>query len=218
MVVYQKFTPPLVEKMKVELCLQDWEQADDTANRILAIEQRNVEAMRFKILQLMCRRGHVEEAASQLRRLGAELERSEPKNAGLFRANAQLFSRVSGGDVGALEATAALAERAASVDPTSSACMAEVGRQCLLRGKIKEAHRYYKQATKLDESSVLALSGIIACQLREKQFEVAREQLDFLKEIQVIDSSCFTWGYGFTHSQYSTYCNTLCHESLRRRR
>ncbi len=46
-------------------------------------------------------------------------------------------------------------------------------------------YRYYKQATKLDESSVLALSGIIACQLREKQFEVAREQLDFLKEIQV---------------------------------
>ena len=35
-----------VEKMKVELCQQDWEQADDTANRILAIEPRNVEAMR----------------------------------------------------------------------------------------------------------------------------------------------------------------------------
>ncbi len=44
--------------------------------------------------------------------------------------------------------------------------------------------RYYKQATKLDESSVLALSGIISCQLRERQFDVAREQLDFLKEIQ----------------------------------
>lgn len=28
------FTPPLVEKMKVELAIQDWEQADDTANRV----------------------------------------------------------------------------------------------------------------------------------------------------------------------------------------
>jgi tetratricopeptide repeat protein 21B len=36
----------------------------------------------------------------------------------------------------------------------------------------------------LDESSVLALSGIIACQLQEKQFEVAKEQLDFLQEFQ----------------------------------
>ncbi len=44
--------------------------------------------------------------------------------------------------------------------------------------------RYYKTATKLDESSVIALSGIIACQLKEKQFEIAKEQLDFLKEIQ----------------------------------
>ena len=28
------FSPPLVEKMKVELAIQDWEQADDTANRV----------------------------------------------------------------------------------------------------------------------------------------------------------------------------------------
>ena len=28
------FTPPLVEKMKIELAIQDWEQADDTANRV----------------------------------------------------------------------------------------------------------------------------------------------------------------------------------------
>ncbi len=137
----------------------------------------------------MCRRGHAEEASGQLGRLNAELERVEPKNAGLFRANAQLFSRVCGGDKGALEATAAMAERAATVDPQSSSCMAEVGRQCLLRGRVKEAHRYYKQATKLDESSVLALSGIIACQLREGQLEVAREQLDFLKEIQATPAS-----------------------------
>ena len=50
-VIYQKFTPPLVEKMKLELCMQDWEQAEDTANRILAVEPKNIEAMRFKILQ-----------------------------------------------------------------------------------------------------------------------------------------------------------------------
>ncbi len=60
----------------------------------------------------------------------------------------------------------------------------QVGYQCLLRGKVKDAHRYYKTATKLDETSVIALSGIIACQLREGQLEVAKEQLDFLQEVQ----------------------------------
>ena len=36
-VVYQNFSPPLVEKMKVQLCLQDWDQADETANRFIAV-------------------------------------------------------------------------------------------------------------------------------------------------------------------------------------
>ena len=43
-----------------------------------------------------------------------------------------------------MEATASFAEKAASIDSTSSAAMAEVGRQCLLRGRIKEAQKYYK--------------------------------------------------------------------------
>ena len=128
-VIYQKFTPPLVEKMKLELCMQDWEQAEDTANRILAVEPKNIEAMRFKILQLVCRKGSYEEGGAMLRRLYAELEKLEPKNAYQFRTNAQLFSRICGKDVNVLEATAMFAEKAASIDSTNSASMAEVGHQ-----------------------------------------------------------------------------------------
>lgn len=80
--------------------------------------------------------------------------------------------------------TTQFAEKAASIDSTSSVAMAEVGYQNLLRGRVKEAQRYYKSATKLDESSIQALSGIISCQLLDKQFDIAKEQLDFLKEIQ----------------------------------
>ena len=43
---------------------------------------------------------------------------------------------------------------------------------------------HFQTATKLDESSVVALSGIIACQIHDGQYAVAKEQLDFLKEIQ----------------------------------
>ena len=128
-VIYQKFTPPLVEKMKLELCMQDWEQAEDTANRILAVEPKNIEAMRFKILQLVCRKGSYEEGGAMLRRLYAELEKLEPKNAYQFRTNAQLFSRICGKDVNVLEATAMFAEKAASIESTNSASMAEVGHQ-----------------------------------------------------------------------------------------
>ena len=182
-VVYQSFSPPLVEKMKVQLSLQDWDQADETVNRILSSDPKHIDGLKFKVLQTICRKGVYEEAYLQLRKFYAELERAEPKNSLIFLVNAQLFSRICGRDPRILEVTTMFAEKAASIDSTSSVAMAEVGCQNLLRGRVKEAQRYYRSATKLDESSVQALSGIISCQLQDRQFDIAKEQLDFLKEI-----------------------------------
>lgn len=52
-----------------------------------------------------------------------------------------------------------MASKAAKVDSGSAEYLTEVGYQCLLQGRNKEATRYYKNATKLDESSVAALTG-----------------------------------------------------------
>ena len=52
--------------------------------------------------------------------------------------------------------------------------------------QVKEAQRFYKTATKLDETSIIALSGIIACQILDGQYEVAKEQLEFLKGMYVL--------------------------------
>lgn len=52
-----------------------------------------------------------------------------------------------------------MASKAAKVDTGSAEYLTEVGYQCLLQGRNKEATRYYKNATKLDESSVAALTG-----------------------------------------------------------
>ena len=170
--------------MKVQLSLQDWDQADETVNRILSSDPKHIDGLKFKVLQTICRKGVYEDAYLQLRKFYAELERAEPKNSLIFLVNAQLFSRICGRDPRILEVTTMFAEKAASIDSTSSVAMAEVGCQNLLRGRVKEAQRYYRSATKLDESSVQALSGIISCQLQDRQFDIAKEQLDFLKEIQ----------------------------------
>ena len=53
-----------------------------------------------------------------------------------------------------------------------------------ISGKHREAMRCYRNAMKLDETSVAALTGIIRCQLVEGQLEDAAQQLEFLKEIQ----------------------------------
>ena len=99
----------------MELAVQDWEQADETINRIMSFEGKNIEALKFKILQNICRKGTYEGAALQLRKMYAELERVEPKNAHQFIVNAQLFSRLCGRDSHVLEATAMFAEKAASI-------------------------------------------------------------------------------------------------------
>ena len=147
--------------------MQDWEQADETANRILSTDPKNIEGLKFKVLQAICRKGVMEEACLQLRKFYTELEKAEPKNSQIFLMNAQLFSRICGRDPMILDVTSMFAEKAASIDSTSSANMAEVGYQNRLRGRVKDAQRYYKTATKLDESSIQALSGIIACQLAD---------------------------------------------------
>ncbi len=86
----------------------------------------------------MCRKGSYEDAAILLRKLYAELEKIEPKNAHQFVITAQLFSRLCGRDNHVLEATAMFAEKAASISSTSSIAMAEVGKQCLMRGKVSK--------------------------------------------------------------------------------
>ncbi|XP_071548285.1 tetratricopeptide repeat protein 21B-like [Panulirus ornatus] len=178
------FTAPLVEKMKVYLAEQDWDQSLDAANRILSMDSHNIEALKYQTLYALCRQGNYEDAAQGLRNLYSEMDRSEPNNASLFVHMAQLFSRLCGRNRLVLEETFMMASKAAKVDSGSAEYLTEVGYQCLLQGRNKEATKFYKNATKLDESSVAALTGIISCQLLDGQVDVAEQQLEFLKEVQ----------------------------------
>ncbi|XP_027210397.1 tetratricopeptide repeat protein 21B-like isoform X1 [Penaeus vannamei] len=183
-VAYPDFTGPLVEKMKVYLSEQEWDQSMDAATRVLSVDSHNIEALKHKTLYALCRQGNYDEAAQALRDLYSEMDRSEPNNASLFVHMAQLFSRICGRNRLVLEETFMMASKAAKIDTGNAEYLTEVGYQCLLQGRNKEATKYYKNATKLDESSVAALTGIISCQLLEGQVDVAEQQLEFLKEVQ----------------------------------
>ncbi|XP_068223465.1 tetratricopeptide repeat protein 21B-like [Palaemon carinicauda] len=183
-VAYPGFAAPLIEKMKVYLAEQNWDQCLDAANRVLQVEPHNIEAMKYRNLYTLCRQGNCEDAAHGLRSLYSEMDKSEPNNASLFIHMAQLFSRLCGRNRLILEETFMMASKAAKIDTSSAEYLTEVGYQCLLQGRNKEATKYYKNATKLDESSVAALTGIISCQLLEGQVYMAEQQLEFLKEVQ----------------------------------
>jgi hypothetical protein len=55
--------------------------------------------------------------------------------------------------------------------------------QCLL-GEYAAASESYRQASKLDESNVSALAGMIYCQICEGQYDDAEQQLELFRMIQ----------------------------------
>ena len=55
------------------------DRINKTYFQVLAIEHKNLEATKLKMLQLVCRGSRYEEAAVSLRRFFVELERAEPK-------------------------------------------------------------------------------------------------------------------------------------------
>lgn len=84
-----------------------------------------------------------------------------------------------------LAETYQLAERAARAEPGSATCTQELGQQCLLSGRHRDATRHYRAATRADESSVSALVGLTATLLAEDSpTDQARQQVEFLQEVQ----------------------------------
>ena len=58
-----------------------------------------------------------------------------------------------------LQQTYFLAERAVSLDGTKADYVTELGYELLLQGKVRDAMKCYRNAMKLDETSVGALTG-----------------------------------------------------------
>ena len=70
-----------------------------------------------------------------------------------------------GRDPSVLEATATFAEKAATLESTSAVAMAELGQQCLLRNRVKDAQRYYKVSIRKISIHSAPIIRVIAIQL-----------------------------------------------------
>ncbi|XP_077563092.1 tetratricopeptide repeat protein 21B-like isoform X2 [Haemaphysalis longicornis] len=182
-VLYTGFVPALLEKMKIHLALSDWEQMVDSCNRCLSQDSKCVDALLHIILNHICKNGDYKEASDRLSELVSLIDEVEPTNGVLYTRTAQLLSRICSRQDSILMHTQALVEKACALQPGNADYLAELGYQCILQNKTKEAARHYRAALKADEGSIAALNGIIWCQLLENQYDVANQQLELLKEI-----------------------------------
>ncbi|KAK2839753.1 hypothetical protein Q5P01_013493 [Channa striata] len=183
-VSFPGFLPALTKKMKLLLSLQDWEQTIDAAHRLLQKDKNNTEALRMLALHSLCRDGDITESVRQLSNLISSLDIVEPHNPELFYRMSLAFTRVCGRNEKVIEQTFRMVERGFSIASGDSDLATELGYQMVLRGRIKEAIKWYKTAMTLDETSVSALTGLIRCQLIEGHLDDAEQQLEFLTEIQ----------------------------------
>lgn len=182
---YPELNVPLVEKMKTQLASWNWDHCIETSVRILNLEPTNIEALRIKILALICRDGNYEAAVKQLHHLYTALCKVEPTNCELFLSVAQLFSRVCGRHPTVLECTAMFVDKASQMASSNVEYLTEMGYHAVLMGRHKEATKYFRAATKLDDSSIVALCGLTLCQMADSgATEQVVQQIEFLNEIQ----------------------------------
>uniref|UniRef100_A0A8C3PP13 Tetratricopeptide repeat protein 21B n=1 Tax=Calidris pygmaea TaxID=425635 RepID=A0A8C3PP13_9CHAR len=173
---FPNFIPAFIKKMKLQLALQDWEQAVETAHRLLQKDALNLEAIRMEALHCLCREGNISEVSllsSRLLNKTQPLKELDPTCTTFFMSCPCKLCLIL-----------CYIERASDLASDNSEFATELGYQMILQGKVKEALKWYKTAMTLDETSVSALTGIIRCQLIQGQLEDAEQQLEFLNEIQ----------------------------------
>ena len=183
-VMHAWFLPALSEKAKLLMMMGDWDQALETAQRVLNQDATDIEALRVCALHMLSRESRPSDAAQRIDDLLASLDRYEPKNPMLYYNVSRPFARLAGRDPQVLKATFRLVERALALAPDDALYATEAGYQRRLMGEYSDAMRYYSQGSKLDESNMEAIHGMIYCYIMQNQLEDAEGQLEFLAVIQ----------------------------------
>ncbi|KAF6773261.1 hypothetical protein AHF37_06976 [Paragonimus kellicotti] len=124
---FPKYIPALIEKMRLQLMLKDWDQAIDVAQR------------------------------QKLNDLGRALDTSEPDNANQYYRISTYFSLMCGRDPVILQQLVQFAERAIVLDSRNQKYAVTLGRILLLQGRTKEAVKQFQTTLESSETSVVGL-------------------------------------------------------------
>ncbi|KAJ1446031.1 hypothetical protein M885DRAFT_452913 [Pelagophyceae sp. CCMP2097] len=179
------FVPALVEKAKLLVFQGDWDQAMEACARVLALNERNCDALKLVLLcDLTQKAASSEVVVDQIRAVGKSLDRYEPRNAALYLSTAKTLARVSSRKPAVLKAVMALTEKAATLRPGDSTYSIELAHQVALQGDFPGACLRYRGAGESDEANLTALHGVIYCQIMSGEIQDAADQIDFLSAME----------------------------------
>ena len=89
------FRPAVVEKARILMIMNNWEESVATAHRVLRIDKDDIDALRLHVLYLLTRESRALTIASRLTDLTEALDRTEPKNHRLYYEISQLCARLT---------------------------------------------------------------------------------------------------------------------------
>ncbi|CAM9524427.1 unnamed protein product, partial [Choristocarpus tenellus] len=180
--LHSGFWPALAEKAKLLMAAGEWDQASDIVSRILEMDDGNLQALALYALHSITQLEQTQvESVDRLRRLSESLSKREPRNGPLHLAISKPFARVCSRDPVLLQLTIGMLE---SVKDDNPDLLGELGYQFSLLGTYDSAIEAYQEATKIHESNVQAMTGVVYCQVHQGDLEDAAQQLEFLTVLQ----------------------------------
>ncbi|KXZ45770.1 hypothetical protein GPECTOR_50g563 [Gonium pectorale] len=177
------FAPALVEKTRLLMVQGDWEQVEETLQRVLAADGQNIMGQAWACMISLTREGNNKQAAKQLQDLFAAMNRQEPKNGELYYKIAKPFARLACGDSTLLGITYLMADRAVQLKPDHAPYIVEAAAQKLMMEETTNAVSRFTQALQLDELSLDANAGSLEAQIMAGELEEAAGQILFLEDM-----------------------------------
>lgn len=95
-VCFPNFRPAQIEKAKIHISNNEWDQAQDLIQQVLVADKSNVEALRIYVFFLMAKEGDWDLVEENMNELLNSMRTFENKNADLFYNVSRLFSRYCG--------------------------------------------------------------------------------------------------------------------------
>ena len=177
-----KFTPLHIERIKIYLLKNDYDNSNDYINSKLNSIQ-NFEL--FKILALcnLMQDGDFKTAIYNLNKMLEIMLDVEPKNPNLYYNSAKLFESISDKNKGILEICSQLIDKSIEYNPRESNYLIEKAYLLLYSGQIKEATELFEKCGEIDSANKDNVIGLIWCKIYQGKYREASEDVKYMCEI-----------------------------------
>uniref|UniRef100_A0A663ESB3 Tetratricopeptide repeat protein 21B n=1 Tax=Aquila chrysaetos chrysaetos TaxID=223781 RepID=A0A663ESB3_AQUCH len=157
-------------KMKLQLALQDWEQAVETAHRLLQKDAFNLEAIRMEALHYLCREGNISEVSLFISRL---LTSDLASDNAEFATELGYQMILQGKEKEALK----WYKTAMTLDETSVSALTGIIRCQLMQGQLEDAEQQLEFLNEIQQSigksgELSFLRAVLAMKKHKRQEEV----------------------------------------------